>query len=157
MLSMLLVAALPPLIFLATRVTADPIAIRSSHISLPIVKRINRNRVINLTQRDQSRVGNLLRSGTASALVETPLNNAAFEYTISIGVGVPTTHCESCQFLPGMVFYTMSPLDDVIIDTGSANTWVGANKSYNPTATSEKYSDTIVSVVSCADSWPSSY
>jgi hypothetical protein len=89
-------------------------------------------------------VRNLLESSTP--VVETTLDNTVFEYTISLGVGIPVTYCEPRQFLPGVVFY-MSTLDDLIVDTGSANTWVGANKSYNPTATSEVYPDTFVSIV----------
>ena len=43
-------------------------------------------------------------------------------------------------------------LDDLIIDTGSSNTWVGGNKPYKETTTSVKTSDMVVRIVSRADS-----
>src|SRR6266446_6981724 len=39
-------------------------------------------------------------------------------------------------------------LDDLIVDTGSSNTWVGANKPYTKTNTSVKTDDSVVSVMS---------
>ena len=47
-------------------------------------------------------------------------------------------------------------LDDLIIDTGSSNTWVGGNKPYKETTTSVKTSDMVVRIVSRADSQPCS-
>ena len=46
----------------------------------------------------------------------------------------------------------MHILDELLIDTGSSNTWVGANKAYKVTNTSVKTSDRVVSIDSCADS-----
>ena len=94
-------------------------------------------------------------SSTLEETPDVPLNNTAFGYTGRIGVGKPPTFCEPYQFLPRIVSY-IPILDDLIIDTGSSNTWVGANKSYIPTITSVKTSDTLVSIVSRADSWHSS-
>jgi Eukaryotic aspartyl protease len=48
-------------------------------------------------------------------------------YTASVGVGSPATD------------YTL------IIDTGSSNTWVGANKPYTPTGTSKNTGKAVVS------------
>ncbi|KAJ7913482.1 acid protease [Mycena leptocephala] len=46
------------------------------------------------------------------------VTDAAVTYTMSVGVGSPPTNYE------------------LLIDTGSSNTWIGANKSYKPTSTS---------------------
>lgn len=35
--------------------------------------------------------------------------------------------------------------DELIVDTGSSNTWVGANTEYTPTDTSEDTGDSVVS------------
>ena len=46
-----------------------------------------------------------------------------------------------------MVSYILI-LDQLVVDTGSSNIWVGANKSYIKTKTSIKTSDSFVSIVS---------
>jgi hypothetical protein len=55
-----------------------------------------------------------------------------------------------------MVSYLTPILDSIIVDTGSANTWVGANTHYVKTNTSVNTSDTVVSVMSYPDRWTSS-
>ena len=54
-----------------------------------------------------------------------------------------------------MISY-MPILDELIVDTASANTWVGANLPYQVTPSSVKTSDSVVSTVSHADSRHSS-
>ena len=63
---------------------------------------------------------------------------------MQVGVGNPPTQCE----------YSSSTYDDypsdmladsLLVDTGSSNTWVGANKEFVPTSTSVNTSDTVVS------------
>ncbi|THU80941.1 acid protease [Dendrothele bispora CBS 962.96] len=53
------------------------------------------------------------------------VTDAAVTYTASVGVGSPATQ------------YTL------LIDTGSSNTWVGADKAYNPTDTSKTTRHTV--------------
>lgn len=53
------------------------------------------------------------------------VTDAAVTYTMSVGVGSPPTD------------YTL------LIDTGSSNTWIGADKAYNPTSTSTDTRDTV--------------
>ncbi len=55
-----------------------------------------------------------------------------------------------------MVSYMTPILDSLIVDTGSAITWVGANASYVKTSTSVNTSETVVSVMSYPDRWTSS-
>jgi cathepsin E len=148
---MLLVAALAPLVVLATTVVADPNAIPNSpiSISLPITKQINLTGTFHPSQRDQNRWMNLLTGGQASTseITEVPLTYSIIAYSANIGVGDPPTYCKSCQFLPGIVAY-MPKLDSLTVDTGSANTWVGANKPYSKTKTSVKTDDFLVRIVS---------
>jgi hypothetical protein len=55
--------------------------------------------------------------------------------------------------------YGLRPvLDNLLIDTGSSNTWVGAGKAYVKTSTSVKTSDSVVVILSsnwyfCIDLW----
>jgi hypothetical protein len=153
---MLPVAALAPFVMLATTVAADPNAIPNSPVSLPITKQINPAGTFHPSQRDQKRWMNLLNGGqrSTSETTDVPLTDSVISYTVNVGVGDPAIFCESCQFLPGIVFY-MSILDNLIIDTGSANTWVGANKPYKKTKTSVETDDFVVSIVS-RGSWLSS-
>ncbi|KAJ7367295.1 acid protease [Mycena albidolilacea] len=53
------------------------------------------------------------------------VTDAAVTYTISVGVGSPPTQ------------YTL------LIDTGSSNTWIGADKAYEPTSTSTDTRNTV--------------
>ncbi|KAG9315956.1 acid protease [Chiua virens] len=53
------------------------------------------------------------------------VTDAGVTYTISVGVGSPATKY------------------DLLIDTGSSNTWVGANTPYNPTSTSQDTGNTV--------------
>jgi cathepsin E len=59
------------------------------------------------------------------AVVNEPLTNEAVTYIASVGVGSPAT------------FY------DLIVDTGSSNTWVGAGKAYVRTSTSVQTRDSV--------------
>ena len=104
---MLLVASLAPFcLLLATGTAANPLIVArdsATGFSLPIVKRINPNGTLNVVQRDQARAASFAnRSGVLaldSTVPELPLIDSANTYVASIGVGSPTTYCESCQFL----------------------------------------------------------
>jgi len=117
-------------------VLSTPIARDSSPVgSLSIARQLNFTR--NIVQADQARAKALVRRGrkvskhkghhghgeghdghhrrvTSSFQV----NNGAVTYTANVGIGNPPTQ------------YTL------IVDTGSANTWVGAGKPYLPTLSS---------------------
>jgi hypothetical protein len=142
---MLLVAALAPFVVLATRVIAHPNALRDSLISLPITKHINSNGTSSPVLRDRKRWAKLAKDDQQSTL-EISLNHTAFSYVVNIGVGDPPTYCKSCEFLPALVSY-ISILDNLVVDTGSGNTWLGADKPYNKTKTSVKTSDIFVSTI----------
>ena len=148
---LLLGPLLVPFVVLATRVLANSTTDVENIISLPLSKqRVRSTGTVNIAQRDDIRSRRLggrqyLRSLTPDVLLNEVLTEA---YTATIGVGQPPTYCESCQFLPHMGSYIFI-LDQLLVDTGSANTWVGANKSYVITNSSMKTSDSYVSIMSC--------
>ncbi|KAK0199003.1 aspartic peptidase A1 [Armillaria mellea] len=88
---------------------------------LPISRRFNFNGTSTIVQRDRARVAafrSRIQSTTRRAIVNEPVDNVAVLYTASIGVGSPATTYE------------------LIVDTGSSNTWVGAGTKYVRTSTS---------------------
>ena len=163
---MLLVIGLAPFVVLATRVVANPLLIRESAplMSLFISKQFNPDGKNNPVQSDLIRInslikGNQLGSSTSNDTTdELPLKDIGTDFVASIGVGNPPAYCKSCRFnvLSGMTFYMIPILDNLIVDTGSANTWVGANAPYVRTNTSVNISETVVSVMSYPDRWTSS-
>ncbi|KAF8495710.1 aspartic peptidase domain-containing protein [Russula emetica] len=124
---MLLLAPLAPFVVLATRVVAGPTnGCDGPIVSASITKRIfNTTGTLNVVQHDNRRSRFLLQGGQCdgSLTPDVPLNDAAIVYTAEIGFGVPLT------------------LYQLIVDTGSSNTWVGANKSYIKTKTSMETSN----------------
>ncbi|SJL06357.1 related to Polyporopepsin [Armillaria ostoyae] len=87
--------------------------------TLPISRKLNFNGTSTIVQRDRARVAAFRsRNTTRRAIVNEPVDNAAVLYTASVGVGSPATTYE------------------LIIDTGSSNTWVGAGIKYVQTSTS---------------------
>ncbi|KZP27550.1 aspartic proteinase [Athelia psychrophila] len=96
--------------------------------SLAFRKHLNTNRDgKTIAHTDRARVADLSRNtykrGKRSSAV--PVTNAGVAYTASVGVGSPPTN------------YTL------FVDSGSANTWIGHNKTYNPTSTSVATGDKI--------------
>ncbi|KAK0233784.1 aspartic peptidase A1 [Armillaria fumosa] len=89
---------------------------------LPISKTLNLNGTRTIVERDRARVATFrsrtARNTTTRAIVNEPADNVAVLYTASVGVGSPATTYE------------------LIIDTGSSNTWVGAGIKYVRTSTS---------------------
>ncbi|KAH7930919.1 acid protease [Leucogyrophana mollusca] len=121
-------ASLLTTLLLALSIAATPVVqVRDSPITLPIARKLNtQGGAINLLQHDQARAAGLrdradaISSGkldrrTASIAVI----NEATSYIAQVGVGSPATTY------------------DLIVDTGSSNTWVGAGTAYKKTSTSE--------------------
>ncbi|KAF8801895.1 aspartic protease [Phlegmacium glaucopus] len=103
-------------------------------ITLPISKRVNTTRLLNVLQRDQNRAKALKGTGQAEttgislhndAVINSQADNQATAYIASIGVGSPATTY------------------DLVVDTGSSNTWIGAGKGYVRTSTSSQTSDSV--------------
>ncbi|KAG1868579.1 acid protease [Suillus subluteus] len=107
--------ALPALAFLSLSASALPHArTASSTATLKLAVRINSYGIENIAAADRARI-QALRAGGSSSVDAT---NAVTGYTAVIGVGSPATN------------YTL------LVDTGSSNTWIGANKPYQQTSTS---------------------
>ena len=131
---------MPLLAFTAAAVTvaAKPIIVRDSPVSLPIARRFNLTGVPSILKQDQAGAKALKGRSQSSkakgpslkqaAIFNVDATNQAVDYVVSVGVGTPPT------------FY------DLLIDTGSSNTWVGADKSYVKTSTSKSTNQSVVSI-----------
>jgi len=149
-------ALLTGLILLALSVKANPIVARNTLVSLSFARQLNVTGSKNLVLRDRARAKHLASLSkakqsdnlSANAIVGIDVTNAASAYRTSIGVGSPTTFCELQQ--PISIEFTIYsipyPSDTLIIDTGSANTWIGAGKPYVRTNTSVQTNDQVVSI-----------
>ncbi|KAI9443644.1 aspartic peptidase A1 [Lactarius indigo] len=126
-------ASLTAFLFLAVSVAANPIVVRKPSVSLSFARHLNVTGTHDLVQKDQARAKNFVavskakQSGTASssAVVSVGVTNVGVVYEASVGVGSPATTY------------------NLLIDTGSSNTWVGAGKAYVRTSTSVQTSDRV--------------
>jgi hypothetical protein len=148
---MLVIAFLVPLVVLAARVVASPTVSRDSHhrISFPLSTRINGNDKLDRVQRDRKHSRKSVKDGQRrSSTPDFTDGDFGLFYVIAVGVGVGELHisCESCQLPPGIALYIPN-LDDLIVDTAGANTWVGAEEPYKVTPSSVKTGDTVVSIM----------
>jgi hypothetical protein len=116
---MLLLAALAPLVVLATGVIAGPPLARDSLIRVPITQRTNFNGIPDFTTRGREHMRNLVKRGghrrqssTVNKTPSIPLNYTGGVYVATIGVGEPAKNCESCKSLPRMVTYNLAPKTD---------------------------------------------
>jgi len=113
---------LPTLLLAVAVATATPVVVNKSRITLPISRRFNFTGTTTILQRDQTRAAALRAKYEPStdkrAVISSPADNVAVVYIASVGVGSPAT-----QY-------------DLLIDTGSSNTWIGAGRSYVRTSTS---------------------
>lgn len=114
--------ALPALAFLSLSASALPHPrTASSTAALKLAVRINSYGIKNIAAADRARIQVLQAGGSSSVNAA----NAGTTYTADIGVGSPATN------------YTL------LLDTGSSNTWIGANKAYVKTATSQDTGGTV--------------
>ncbi|EMD36749.1 hypothetical protein CERSUDRAFT_114658 [Gelatoporia subvermispora B] len=108
-------------------VTAKPVVVRDSPITLPIVRKLNLKGEATIADIDRARVqgfrdrsiATVHGASAAAAVLNVPVTNGLVQYTASVGVGSPATNY------------------DLIVDTGSSNTWIGAGQSYKKTSTSK--------------------
>jgi hypothetical protein len=164
----MLVAVLAPFIVLAMGVAAHPRipnAIRSTS-SMPISKHINGSGVVKTVEKDLKGIKNKVkkilkgakkpskpkRDAEENPASELNLTNVVTGYVAKVGVGNPATYCESCRLLSLIASY-IAVLDSLIVDTGSAVTWVGANTPYQTTNTSVNASESVVSILSYLSCW----
>jgi hypothetical protein len=112
---------------LASYVAAAPQPREVKSAQLGVSRRFNVKAGQRLVDADRARIqamlsrnGNAEDPSLAGSSSSFPVTNTAVTYVASVGVGKPATYY------------------DLIIDTGSSNTWIGANKTYTPTSTSSK-------------------
>ncbi|KAH9930625.1 aspartic peptidase domain-containing protein, partial [Fomitopsis serialis] len=90
-----------------------PVQVDKPLVSLPLVRRTNSTSLTNLLANDQARaryLKNRTQADLEGRTASVDVTNIADTYVISV--------------------------DSLIVDTGSSNTWIGADKSYTPTSTS---------------------
>ena len=123
---MALLTALFVYFAIASTVLSGPLVeIRDSLVRLPIVKRIHQTGTSNILAHDQARARRLLSRRQDKRQSSISATNGAVTYTASVGVGSPPTYY------------------DLIIDTGSSNTWIGASAPYVPTSSSQDTDDAV--------------
>ncbi|KAG2362658.1 aspartic peptidase domain-containing protein [Suillus spraguei] len=106
------------LTLLPLSITVSPVEVRSSHITLPMTRRLKFSNFTELLQHDEARVAAFGDYSMHGRRAHVPLTNFHWGYTVAVGIGVPLT------------------IYNLIVDTGSSNTWVGAATTYVKTATS---------------------
>jgi cathepsin E len=156
----LLIASL----LLTVSVAANHIVVRDAPVSLSLTRRLNITNSLDLIRRDRARMKHLVALGkaeksgasTQETTASITVTNGAIDYVASVGVGSPPTYCGSHCFNYGMDSYTYF-VDTLIVDTGSSNTWIGAEKHYVKTKTSVQTRDSVVSVLSLSNLWAKLY
>ncbi|KAJ8487063.1 hypothetical protein ONZ45_g14467 [Pleurotus djamor] len=132
---MLHTASLLVAVFFAVCAAATPsVSIRDSPITLPLARKTNFTRSINLVKADQARARALWARAEAKAtgnpsllhntVINEQISNQYVAYAASVYVGNP------------------SRTFDLLIDTGSSNTWVKGER-YVRSTTSRKTNDTV--------------
>ncbi|KAF8078962.1 aspartic peptidase A1 [Lyophyllum atratum] len=119
-------ASLLSTVLLALAVSANPIVIRDSPVTLPLARRLNTTSIHNLVRHDVTRAKALRARAEAKAsgkfhvdaVINEQVDNQAVTYIASVGVGSPATTY------------------GLLVDTGSSNTWVGATQPYVRTSAS---------------------
>ncbi|KAG2368813.1 aspartic peptidase domain-containing protein [Suillus spraguei] len=107
-----------PSLLLALSITGSPVEVRNSPITLSIVRRQNfTSGTNNLLQHDKARVA-AFGDSLARRPSSRPVINTDVGYIAVVGIGSPPTTY------------------NLLVDTGSSNTWVGASSKYVVTRTS---------------------
>ncbi|KAG1865900.1 aspartic peptidase domain-containing protein [Suillus subalutaceus] len=107
---------------------ASPLRPDAGKATLSFAARVNARGVVNIAAADRARAQAMKQAGSMGERAgrsSFSITNAVVTYTAQVGVGSPATE------------YTL------LIDTGSSNTWIGANTPYNPTITSVDTGSTV--------------
>ncbi|KAF8330517.1 aspartic peptidase A1 [Amanita rubescens] len=110
--------ALLSTLLLALVVAANPVP---SLVKLPLTRRFNSDNAaaFNIVKRDQARARSLVTRASV------PVTNNAVHYIAAVEIGSPPTTY------------------DLVVDTASGNTWIGADKSYVQTSSSHQTPDKV--------------
>lgn len=107
---------------------ASPLRPDAGKATLSFAARLNARGAVNVAAVDRARAQAMKQAGSTGKRAERSsfsISNAVVTYTAQVGVGSPATE------------YTL------LIDTGSSNTWLGANTPYYPTMTSVDTGNTV--------------
>lgn len=129
-------------LLLVLTVVANPVVLNKPIVTLPISRRVNVTNIQHIIRNDQLRASMFKLRGAAKAsgfpfsrlsisntVASDPcsqIENQAVTYVASVEIGSPPTSYE------------------LIVDTGSSNTWIGAGKAYVKTSTSVQTSNRVV-------------
>lgn len=116
----------------AAAVSATPVVVRDSPVSLPLARRFKTTGAGAILAADKARAQLLKnvghgKGGNNSKRADVSVTNANTYYAVDVGIGSPATT------------YTL------LVDTGSSNTFIGADKEYVQTSTSQDTGNTVVS------------
>ncbi|KAJ3533256.1 hypothetical protein NM688_g7307 [Phlebia brevispora] len=121
----------------------NPIIARQSSVTLPFAKVVNVTGTPNILKIDQARI-KALKQGTYPAPknatqgappISIPATNQGIIYSASVGVGSPATYY------------------DLIVDTGSSNTWAGANPDKPYVVTSSSVDTGLGIIIAYGSGW----
>ncbi|KAG2137226.1 acid protease [Suillus cothurnatus] len=121
-------AFLSILFVVLSSVDASPLSPVTGKASLTFTARVNARGAVNVAAADRARAQAMKQAGyidKRAGKSSFNITNAVVTYTANVGVGSPATE------------YTL------LIDTGSSNTWIGANTQYIPTSTSVDTGNTV--------------
>ena len=114
----------------ALTVSASPFVMRDSPVTLPIARRVKETGIYNILAHDQARAKALISraqgQGKKRDVYNVNVTNQAVTYIASVGIGCPPTYY------------------DLLVDTGSSTTWVGAGPAYVQTNSSQDTGETVV-------------
>ncbi|KAG2364323.1 aspartic peptidase domain-containing protein [Suillus spraguei] len=107
-------------LFFPLSITGSPVEVRNSVITLPLTRRLNfSNGTIDFLQHDKARLAAFKGYNTHDRRADSvPVKSTFLEYSVAVGIGSPPTTY------------------NLVVDTGSPITWVGASTPYVRTDTS---------------------
>ncbi|KAG2355661.1 aspartic peptidase A1 [Suillus spraguei] len=118
------VSLLMTLTLLVLSTTGSLVEVRN--FTLPMTRRLKFSNVTELLQHDEARVAAFMDRSTHGRPAHVPLTNVCWGYSVSVGIGVPPT------------------IYNLLVDTGSSVTWVGATTTYVRTGTSIETKEHVV-------------
>jgi len=114
-------------------VLAKPVTtVRNSPVTLPFARRMNVTRGLDILSMDQARAKSLkVRSSTHGKQTQIELRQAA----VGAAFGVPSTN-QGVDYVVEVVVGTPPKTYNMLVDTGSSNTWICCEIDYFPSNTS---------------------
>ncbi|KAG6836009.1 hypothetical protein H0H93_012316, partial [Arthromyces matolae] len=108
--------------------TSHALVVRQDGVKMSLTRRLQQTTAKNIIQQDIARLKRFTQVRGSESGINEQVEPHGFTYMATVGVGNPPTD------------YTL------IVDTGSSNIWIGANKSYIPTKSSFPTPNTVEEV-----------